>query len=149
MPGSKNKNIIKKAVPGRIFVGRLNYGDDLWKSLNEICVSNRIKAGIVQVIGAVQNAKLGYYDQSEKKYVGCVSLDRKLEIAACTGNVSMKDGEIFVHAHITLADYDGSAYGGHLLPETFVFAAEFFIQELKGVKLLRVKDETTGLPLWA
>ncbi len=34
----------------------------------------------------------------------------------------MKDGEIFVHAHITLADRKGRAYGGHLMPGTMVFA---------------------------
>jgi len=75
-------------------------------------------------------------------------LNKKLEIASCTGNISIKDGEIFVQAHITLADMEGKAFGGHLMPGTEIFAAEFFVQELIGQDLVRAKDEITGLPLW-
>lgn len=133
----------------RAFMGRLNAGDDLLSALNEFCKAKNIRLGVFNLIGAVRNAKLGYYDQEKKKYTGCVELDKKLEITSCTGNVSIKDNEIFVHAHITLADMDGKAFGGHLMPGTEVFAAEYFIQELTGAELIRGKDEMTGLPLWA
>jgi hypothetical protein len=43
----------------------------------------------------------------------------------------------------------GRACGGHLAEDTTVFAAEFRIEELTGVELHRVPDETTGLALWA
>ncbi|MCB4791011.1 MAG: DNA-binding protein [Elusimicrobia bacterium] len=132
----------------RNFMGRFNYGDDLLDKLNSFCKEHGIKIGAVQVIGAVQKAKMGYYSQSEKKYTGCVELDKKLEIASCIGNVSLKDEKVFVHAHIVLADYDGKAFGGHLMPGTIVFAAEFFIQEMEGEALKRVPDPSTGLPLW-
>ncbi|MFH1369524.1 MAG: PPC domain-containing DNA-binding protein [Elusimicrobiota bacterium] len=140
--------MFKKAKLGRTFIGRFEYGDDLLESLNGFCRKRKIKAGFFNLIGAVQNAKLGYYSQSEKKYTGCVEINKKLEIASCMGNVSIKEGEIFVHAHIVLADYTGKASGGHLMPGTKVFAAEYVIQELKNGKLVRVKDSVTGLPLW-
>jgi hypothetical protein len=132
----------------RSFMGRFNFGDDLLEKLNSFCREKEIKIGVVQVIGAVQKAKMGYYSQTEKKYTGCVELDKKLEIASCIGNVSLKDSEIFVHVHIVLADYEGKAFGGHLMPGTTVFAAEFYIQELEGTPLIRVPEPTTGLPLW-
>lgn len=134
--------------PGRIFTGRFEAGDDLLDELNDFCKQNDIKLGVFNLIGAVRNAKLGYYDQEKKSYTGCVELDKKLEISSCMGNVSIKDGEIMVHAHITLADMDGRAFGGHLMPGTEIFAAEFFIQELIGAELVRGKDGKTGLPLW-
>jgi len=134
--------------PGRIFIGRFEAGDDLLAELNGFCKQNDIKLGVFNLIGAVRNAKLGYYDQEKKAYTGCVELDKKLEISSCMGNVSIKDGEIMVHAHITLADMDGRAFGGHLMPGTEIFAAEFFIQELIGAELVRGKDGKTGLPLW-
>ncbi len=133
---------------GRIFLGRFEAGDDLLDSLTGFCKKHNIRLGVFNIIGAVRNAKLGYYDQNQKKYTGCVELDKKLEISSCMGNISLKDGEIFCHAHITLADMDGKAFGGHLMPGTEVFAAEFFIQELTGAELVRGKDEKTGLPLW-
>ncbi len=64
------------------------------------------------------------------------------------GNISLKDNEIMVHAHVVLADFEGKAYGGHLMPGTKIFAAEFHIQEYVGAELTRVKDKETGLPLW-
>lgn len=133
---------------GRVFMGRLEYDDDLLLQLTEFCREHDIRAGIFSVIGAVQNAKLGYYSQKEKKYTGCVQLNKKLEITSCSGNISVNNEGIFVHAHVVLCDYKARTFGGHLMPGTKVFAAEFFIQELTGADLIRVKNRITGLPLW-
>lgn len=133
---------------GRLFLGRFEAGEDLLGELNDFCKKNAIKLGVFNIIGAVRNVKLGYFDQEQKKYTGSVELNKKLEISSCMGNISIKDGEIFCHAHITLADFESKAFGGHLMPGTEIFAAEFFIQELTGAELVRGKDEKTGLPLW-
>ncbi|OGC05932.1 hypothetical protein A2526_02115 [candidate division WOR-1 bacterium RIFOXYD2_FULL_36_8] len=133
---------------GRVFIGRFECGDDLLEVLTEFCIKQNIRLGTFSLIGAVKRAKLGYYDQKEKQYVASINLDKKLEISSCMGNVSLKDNRPIVHAHITLADFDGKAFGGHLMPGTEVFAAEFFIQELTGGELVRNKDNATGLPLW-
>ncbi|MDD5593548.1 MAG: DNA-binding protein [Candidatus Margulisbacteria bacterium] len=138
----------KEVKPGRQFIGRFESGDDLPAVLTAFCQEKNIRLGTFSIIGAVTCACLGYYNQQEKKYTDCVRLDKKLEIAACIGNISIKDGEIFPHAHITLADFEGRAYGGHMMPGTLVFAAEFYIQELTGAELVREKEEKTGLPLW-
>jgi len=133
---------------GRSFIGRFDCGDDLLGALTQFCRANAIRLGAFHLIGAVKNAKLGYYSQDEKKYTGCVEFDQKLEIVSCSGNISLKDGESFVHAHIALADYKGNAFGGHLMPGTTVFAAEFVIQEFTGALLERSQEPCTGLPLW-
>ena len=129
-------------------MGRFQAGDDLLRALHDFCNKNSIRLGTFSIIGAVTQAKLGYYNQEQKQYTGCVELNKKLEIASCTGNISLKDGEIMAHAHIVLADWEGKAYGGHLMPGTNVFAAEFNIQELTDAELKRGKDPITGLPLW-
>ena len=133
---------------GRVFIGRFECGDDLLESITAFCRNNKIQLGIFNIIGAVQNAKLGYYDQEKKKYTGCVEFDKKLEITACMGNISVKESDIMAHTHITLAGFDGKAFGGHVMPGTKIFAAEFFIQEFIGARLERGRDEVTGLPLW-
>jgi len=133
----------------RVFIGRLEFDDDLLEKLTEVCRVNNVKSGTINAIGAVQNAKLGYYNQNEKKYTGCVEIDKKLEIASCIGNVSLNDtNEISAHLHIVLADYNAQAFGGHLMPGTKVFATEYCITEIINVELKRSKDEVTGLPLW-
>lgn len=137
-----------KVEMAREFIGRFKVNRDLLGELTKLSKEEGIKLGVFSVIGALTCAKLGYYDQQAKKYIECVNLDKKLEIASCIGNISLKDGEIFVHAHITLADHEGRTYGGHLMPGAMIFAAEYHIKELTGAKLERKYDPETGLMLW-
>ena len=133
---------------GRKFIGRFASGNDLLESLTSFCVENNISLGVFTVIGAVKCAKMGYYDQAGKEYTDCVEVNRTLEISSCIGNISMKDSEVFVHAHVTFSDHEGKCYGGHLMPGAKIFAAEYFIEELTGGELIREADEETGLSLW-
>ncbi|MFH1282362.1 MAG: PPC domain-containing DNA-binding protein [bacterium] len=135
-------------LTGRQFLGRFNYKADLLESINEFCKNENIQLGIFNIIGALTQVALGYYDQDAKRYVECVKLKKKLEIASCVGNISLKDSGIFVHAHITLADHKGKCYGGHLMPGSTIFAAEYYIKELTGEKFIRKHDPETGLSLW-
>ncbi|MFW6335415.1 MAG: PPC domain-containing DNA-binding protein [Desulfosalsimonas sp.] len=139
--------ILKKAGSKQVLVGRLDCGADLLEEITSACRENGITLGRVEAIGAVQRARLGYYDQKNREY-RFFTLDRPLEITVLAGNVSLKDGSPMVHAHLTLADESGSAYGGHLAPGTLVFACEIMIEILEGPVLERSHDRETGLPLW-
>ena len=132
----------------RIFIGRFEHECDLLKALYDFAKKNSVELGVFQVIGALKKAQLGYYNQDAKKYIDCVSLNKKLEIASCSGNISLKDFDVFVHAHVVLADHEGKCYGGHLMPGSKIFAAEYCIKELRGLTLNRVHDPITGLSLW-
>jgi len=132
----------------RKIMGRLKKGDDLLQALTKICQELGITLGEVKVIGAVSQVRIGYYHQNSRNYEW-LDLARPMEILALEGNISLKDGKPFVHAHVTLADGEGRAYGGHVAEGTMVFAAEFVIQELKADRSLdRQMDEETGLFLW-
>ncbi len=134
--------------PTRTLMGRLNRGDDLLEAITKLCVEHGITVGRVEAIGAVEKAGLAYYDQKEREYQN-FEVREPLEITKLSGNVSIKDGRPFVHAHVTLSDADGQAIGGHLAPGTVVFACEFVIQEFDGAEFVRGLDESTGLTLWA
>jgi len=134
---------------GRLFMGRLDKGDDLLSALQGKCSELGILQGEVRAIGAVACARIAFYKQSERKYE-IVHLSRRLEILTLTGNVSLKGEEIFLHAHVVLGDDEGRAFGGHLVEGTEVFACEFTIQELlTEAPLSRAMDDETGLFLWA
>ncbi len=132
---------------GRCMLGRLPHGKDLLKTIEEFCAQNSIQTGVFSIIGSVMSATLGSYDQNQQVYV-TFKKEEPLEIVHCTGNVSLKDGKIAVHAHAVLADIDGQTIGGHIFSETVVYAGEIYIQELLGKPLEREYDDTTGLPLW-
>ena len=134
--------------PGRKIIGRLAKGEDLLAALEKLAAKHGITLGEVAAIGAVSQARVGYYNQAERKY-SFLELARPLEILALTGNISLKDGKPMVHAHVTLSDHDGRAFGGHLAEGTLVFACEFTIQEYQSATaLVRQMDSPTGLFLW-
>jgi hypothetical protein len=130
-----------------IYQGRLYTGDDLLKELTSIVKEKGIKVGKISAIGAVQRAKISYYNQDEQVYQA-KEFEKHLEIVNLLGNISIKDEEVMIHAHISLGDDEGNLFGGHLAEGTMVFACEFIIEEYQGEPLERVYDETTGLTLW-
>jgi predicted DNA-binding protein with PD1-like motif len=125
---------------------RLKHDADLIQSITELARSKGIEAGSFTAIGALKRARLGFYDQKNHEYRE-IKIDSPHEMASCGGNISLKDGEPFVHAHVVLADEAGNTKGGHLL-EGIVFAAEVHLRQLEGPKLERKHDEVTGLSLW-
>ncbi len=132
---------------GRLFLGRLPYGEDLITSIEDFCKDTSIQMATFSVIGAVSSVTIGSYDQKQQVYV--TSREKSpLEILNCTGNVSLKDGNLIIHAHIVLCDEQGKTIGGHLFSETIIFAGEIKLQELKGTPMERTYDNTTGLMLW-
>ena len=132
---------------GRCMLGRLPYGRDFVKTMEDFCVQNSIQTGVFSVIGAVMSVTLGSYDQNQQVYV-TFKKEEPLEIVHCTGNVSLKDGKVAVHAHAVFADMNGRTIGGHIFSETVAYAGEIYIQELLGKPLEREYDDTTGLSLW-
>jgi uncharacterized protein len=143
----ENHSPLTEFKSGRCLVGRLPHGRDLLKSIEKICEAYSINMATFTLIGAVSTATFGAYDQTQQVYV-TVKEEKPLEIVSCTGNISLKEGNPFVHAHIILGDDQGKTLGGHLFSETLVYAGEIHIQELKGAPLKRSYDETTGLMLW-
>jgi len=139
--------IMKKVTIREVFMGKLEYGADLLEELNNLCRQENIKSGRIEALGAVQKASLGYYNQQTHEFQ-LYTLDKPLEIIKLIGNISMKDGEPMVHAHLTLSDEEGKAYGGHLTTGTIVFAGEFILEAFEAPILERGFDEITSLPLW-
>ena len=125
---------------------RVEHDSDLIGFVTEFAKKNSIALGSFTAIGALKSAKLGFYEQQKHEYLE-TELRVPLEIASCLGNVSLKDGEPFVHAHAVLADQSENVRAGHLLGGR-VFAAEVHLTELLGEAVVRKPDAVTGLSLW-
>ncbi len=139
--------VFRQAKHVRYIIGKCRKDADLLEEITSLCAAEGVKLGRVEALGAAQKARLAFYDQDVREY-RFFELDEPLEITNLVGNVSLKDGEPIVHAHVTLSDAEGRAYGGHLAPGTIVFSCEFCVQVLEGPELIRGLDEQTGLPLW-
>lgn len=129
------------------FIGRIEHDADLLEALGELCRKQDIRLGWFEGLGAARKGALSFYDQQTHEY-RVMEIDRPLEITGLVGNISMKDGAPFVHAHVTFAEETGRTLGGHLAAGTIVFACEITIEVFEGPILERAFDETTGLSLW-
>jgi predicted DNA-binding protein with PD1-like motif len=132
---------------GRRFIGRLPHGKDLIQSIENFCQEVSIQMATFSALGTVTSAILGTYDQKQMVYV-TFKENAPLEIVACRGNVSIRNGRPFVHAGIVLCDEQGKIIAGRLFSETLVFAGEFDLHELIGEPLERTYNHATGLMQW-
>jgi uncharacterized protein len=136
----------KELQTGRNFIVRAKHDADIVIYLTGFAKENNISAAAFTALGALKNAKLGFYDQKKHVY-GELVFSGSIELVSCVGNISLKDGEPFVHAHAVLSDDEGNVRGGHLLGG-IIFAAEVHVTELLGGSLVRQLDNVTGLSLW-
>jgi uncharacterized protein len=132
----------------KTIMGQLHYGDDLIEAMLVVCKEEGITAGCFELMGAVSRVKLAYYDQVEKKYDTCFESETGCEITSCMGKISLKDNTIFVHGHMTVSDKNGKVHGGHAMPGTIIFAAEFVVYKFGDAVFERVFDEVTHLNIW-
>jgi predicted DNA-binding protein with PD1-like motif len=136
-----------EASAGRVWVGRLETGDDLVEEIERVCAEHDVRAAWVSAVGAVKHASFAYYEQQERRYLELASSEHH-EITGFIGNISIRDDRPFLHAHATFCARSGAAVGGHLLRGCEVFAAEVTIREMTGVEFTRTPDEVSGLALW-
>lgn len=137
---------IRDCGQGKSLLARLDNGAEIIGQITDIARTNKIEAATFYAIGALSRAELGYYDQRAHEY-RVTPVEVPVEIASCSGNISLLDGKPFVHAHAVLADGQSHVWAGHLV-SGIIFAAEVYLQELAGPALSRTPDKTTGLKLW-
>jgi len=125
---------------------KLERGDEIIRSLTEMCNKEGIKFGFISGIGAVGDVTLGIYDISTKKYSD-KRIKKPLEVLSLSGNVTQVEDEGFVHAHVVLSDEEMRAFGGHLKEATVSVTAEIILRKVDG-EIKRKKDIETGLNLW-
>jgi predicted DNA-binding protein with PD1-like motif len=138
---------LREAQAGRTFIGRIPTDTDLVEEIERFCSEQDVRAGTVSAVGAMRRAAYAYYNQTTLQYKEMAS-PRHHELSGFVGNVSIRDGRPFLHAHATFADINGECVAGHLLKGCVVWVAEVEIRELTGVELVRQHDELTGLALW-
>jgi predicted DNA-binding protein with PD1-like motif len=132
--------------PGRAFLGKLAPGEEMVSALAEFCRDRGIQTGWVSAIGTMRRGVVGYFEQEERLYRR-LAVEEPMEIVSCQGNVSLRDGQPFVHLHVVLSGSDGRTVAGHLF-EGIAFVGEFWVQEMIGTALERVPDADSGLALW-
>jgi len=134
----------RKILVDGFYLAGLPYDSEAVCEIKKLVEKEDFSSGFFNIIGAVKEATISFYDQSARKYVER-EYGREMEILSCIGNVSLKDDRPLVHAHACFGLKDGSTVGGHLVSmKMFAGELHFFPGS---ERIQRIFDEKTGLHL--
>lgn len=143
---NRHLNMYQTKKAGDSYIVSIDNGCGIAEALSAFCREHSLSAGGITGLGAVRTATLRFLDPATLKYVDR-TFDEQMEIANLTGNISRKDGEVYLHIHASLGRRDYSMVGGHLLEAVVNGACELFVHPLPGT-VGRREDEATGLNLY-
>ena len=131
------------------YVLRLERNEDVLPTITDFCTRKGILSGSFRAIGAVKDAKIGYYDLSKKEYGSKLYTD-EMEVASMTGNVAQVDGKPFIHAHAVLsgiaAGTENQPIGGHVFEAKVAVTLEVHLVAFNE-SISRSLDDDIGLKL--
>ena len=127
----------------RRFMFRIPEDEEIIGYIGNFAREKEIRAGFVSAIGSLKNAKLGYFDRDEGRYLE-IDVNETMELVSAMGNLSIKENSPFPHIHAVLGNREGKLLGGHLI-EGRVFVAEVYIE---GYPEEMVREKYGNLYLW-
>ena len=114
------------------YVVRMEKGEEVLGKLIELCRTENIKVGSIVGLGAASHVSVALYDMINKEYHKR-DFDEPMEITSFVGNISTKEGEIYLHCHINVCDAQLNVHGGHLTNCVISATGEFIVNPLEGV----------------
>ena len=128
------------------YVLRLDPGEEIVASLTRLVEAEQVELASVSALGAANDVTIGIFNTAEKQYYSR-RYQGDFEISALVGNVTRKDGEPYLHLHITIGNpVTGEVHAGHLSSATISATLELFLQVWDG-QVGRKFSDTVGLNL--
>ena len=126
---------------------RIDKGEYVNKTILDVASFYNLKFGWINGLGAIMDPELGYYDLKNKEYIKKTIIG-EFELTSLIGNLTLKEGDLFVHSHITFSDINFNAYGGHLFDCKIAVAGEFVVFR-SPTEINRKYDDEIGLYTWS
>ncbi|MGC9337115.1 MAG: PPC domain-containing DNA-binding protein [Candidatus Cloacimonadia bacterium] len=122
---------------------RLIQGEDFLQKLKEFAKQHNLtNAIILNGVGMLKNAEIGYYENG--KYI-IETIESPVELVSTNGNMFFDpEGKLDWHIHVALAKRSHELVGGHLTGGKVWNTAEIFVQTIPGAKF--VKEIEDGNP---
>jgi uncharacterized protein len=120
-------------------------GDEVISNLNRFAREQELSASQFTGIGAFSALTLGFFVLEKKDY-SQIAIREQVEVLSLIGDISLKENEPKVHAHVVVGKIDGTAHGGHLLEAHVMPTLELILTESPR-HLRRAIDPETGLAL--
>jgi predicted DNA-binding protein with PD1-like motif len=114
---------------GDTYIVYVEQDEAIMETLTQFCIDRNIVNGQLSGIGAIKGIDFGAYDLENKKYIRYMYEDL-WELTSYQGNVLLKDGKPFIHAHITISDHEMNVKGGHLFEAKVGAVGEFILRKI-------------------
>ena len=129
------------------YVLRLDPGEEIVASLTRLVEQENVRLGTVSALGAAGDVTIGIFNTKEKQYYS-QRYQGDYEISALVGNVTRKEGEPYLHLHITIGNpVTGEVHAGHLSSAVISATLELFLQVWDGQVGRKFSDQV-GLNLF-
>lgn len=129
------------------YVLRLDPGEEIVSSLTRLVADENIQLASVSAIGAANDVTIGIFNTVEKQYYS-QRYQGDYEISALVGSVTRKEGEPYLHLHITIGNpVTGQVHAGHLTSAVISATLELFLQVWDGQVGRKFSDQV-GLNLF-
>jgi predicted DNA-binding protein with PD1-like motif len=116
---------------GNKYIIRIEKGEEIVETLKQFCKEQNINLGSITGLGATNKAVLGLFKTESKEYKSN-EFNGDFEITSLVGNISEKDGEIYLHIHANIGNEDGQVFGGHLSSAVVSATFEGVIDKIEG-----------------
>ncbi len=138
--------MIYKKIDNNHYALRIDKEEEVLEQISKFCEKEDIKAGSVVGLGAAKYVKIGLYDVINKHY-NSKELEETMEITSLVGNISRKDGNLYLHFHINVCNSKMEVFGGHLNSCIIGATCELIVTVLDG-EIERIYDDNLGLNLF-
>ena len=120
-------------------------GDEFIESLMAFAKAHSIRGAHFAGLGAFETSTISWWNWDTKQYEKH-EIAEQVEVLSIIGELTMFEGDVRVHAHVTLGLRDLSVIGGHLFRGLVRPTLEVHLTDY-GVTLERAIDPASQLPL--
>lgn len=118
----------------------LSRGASFVDEVLRIAGRERVRTAQVMAVGGVDRLTLAYFNREKREYEQH-EFKEFFEVAGISGNLTMKDGKPFLHAHGTFGRRDLSVIGGHLISAAVFPLMEVVLTSTRNTALRKFDDE--------